>query len=62
MSNKPLTRTEWMAALDKIGGFKHQTNWVSLTDEDIAMLDWESFATKRDCVQAIEVMLKEKNT
>jgi hypothetical protein len=26
------------------------------------MLDWESFATKRDCVQAIEAQLKEKNT
>jgi hypothetical protein len=36
--------------------------WVGLTDEDIAMLDWESFATKRDCVQAIEDKLKEKNT
>jgi hypothetical protein len=36
--------------------------WVGLTDEDIAMLDWESFATKRDCVQAIEAKLKEKNT
>lgn len=36
--------------------------WVGLTDEDIALIDWESLATKKDCVQSIEAKLKEKNT
>ena len=36
--------------------------WVGLTDEDIALIDWESLVTKKDFAQAIEVKLKEKNT
>ena len=36
--------------------------WVGLTDEDTALLDWESFKTKKECVQAIEALLREKNT
>jgi hypothetical protein len=36
--------------------------WVGLTDEDIALIDWESLITKKDCVKAIEAKLKEKNT
>ena len=36
--------------------------WVGLTDEDIALIDWESLATKKDCARAIEAKLKEKNT
>ena len=36
--------------------------WVGLTDEDIALIDWESMVTKKDCVRAIEAKLKEKNT
>ena len=39
-----------------------QRTWVGLTDEDIALIDWESLATKKDCVQAIEAKLKELNT
>ena len=35
--------------------------WVGLTDEDIALIDWESLATRKDCVRAIEAKLKEKN-
>ena len=35
--------------------------WMKLTDEDIALLDWESLVTKKDCVRAIEAKLKEKN-
>jgi hypothetical protein len=38
-----------------------QRPWVGLTDEDIALIDWESLATKKDCVLAIEAALKEKN-
>ena len=33
-----------------------------LTDEEIALIDWESLVTKKDCVRAIEAKLKEKNT
>jgi hypothetical protein len=39
-----------------------QRTWVGLTDEDIALIDWESLVTKKDCVQTIEAKLKEKNT
>jgi hypothetical protein len=35
--------------------------WVGLTDEDIALIDWESLVTKKDCVKAIEAKLREKN-
>ena len=36
--------------------------WKGLTDEDIALIDWESLKTRKDCVKAIEAKLKEKNT
>ena len=38
-----------------------QRTWVGLTNEDIALIDWESLATKKDCVKTIEAKLKEKN-
>ena len=38
-----------------------QRTWVGLTDEEIALIDWESLVTKKDCVQAIETKIKEKN-
>ena len=38
-----------------------QRTWVGLTDEEIALIDWESLITKKDCVQAIETKIKEKN-
>jgi hypothetical protein len=38
-----------------------EREWVGLTDEDIALIDWESLITKKDCVKAIEAKLKEKN-
>jgi hypothetical protein len=42
--------------------YEPQRTWVGLTDEDIALIDWESLVTKKDCVKAIEAKLKEKNT
>jgi hypothetical protein len=39
-----------------------QQEWVGLTDEEIALIDWESLVTKKDCVRATEAKLKEKNT
>ena len=38
-----------------------QRPWVDLTDEDIALIDWESLTTKKDCVRAIEQLSKERN-
>jgi hypothetical protein len=38
-----------------------QHTWQGLTDEDIALIDWESLVTRKDCVRAIEAKLKEKN-
>jgi len=39
-----------------------EREWVGLTDEDIALIDWESLITRKDCVKAIEAKLKEKNS
>ena len=39
-----------------------QRPWVSLTDEEIALIDWESLVTKKDCVRAVEAKLKERNS
>jgi hypothetical protein len=39
-----------------------QRPWVGLTDEEIALIDWESLVTKKDCVRAIETLLKQRNT
>ena len=41
---------------------KDDRPWVGLTEEDIALIDWESLVTRKDCVRAIEAKLKEKNT
>ena len=38
-----------------------QRTWVGLTDEEVALIDWESLVTRKDCVRAIEAKLKEKN-
>jgi hypothetical protein len=43
-------------------GWEPKRTWVGLTDEDIALIDWESLVTRKDCVRAIEAKLKEKNT
>ena len=44
----------------KLSGVK--LKWVGLTDEEIALIDWESLTTKKDCVRAIEATLRIKNT
>lgn len=38
-----------------------QRTWVGLTEEDIALIDWESLVSKKDCVRVIEAKLKDKN-
>jgi hypothetical protein len=35
--------------------------WQSLSEEDIALLDWKSWNTVTDWCRAIEIRLKEKN-
>ena len=42
--------------------YEPERTWVGLTDEEIALIDWESLVTKKDLVKAIEAKLKEKNT
>ena len=42
--------------------YTRPAQWQGLTDEDVSLLDWESFKTKKECVQAIEALLREKNT
>jgi hypothetical protein len=39
-----------------------QRPWVELTDEEIALIDWESLVTKKYFVQTIEAALRSKNT
>ena len=43
-------------------GSSEKPQWAGLTDEDVSLLDWESFKSKKECVQAIEAALREKNT
>ena len=42
--------------------YTRPAQWVGLTDEDVSLLDWESFKSKKECVQAIEALLRERNT
>jgi hypothetical protein len=54
-------RQELVIDCPRCGHCCPQRPWVGLTDEDIACMDWESFVTKRDCANAIEAKLREKN-
>jgi hypothetical protein len=49
-----LEAMQWM--LDK-----QKRTWVGLTEEEIALIDWESLVTRKDCVRAIEAKLRSKN-
>jgi hypothetical protein len=52
---------QMQSSVDKAVNRMAQRPWVGLTDEDIALIDWESLVTRKDCVRAIEAKLKEKN-
>jgi hypothetical protein len=62
MPDTPTARSILAKMLDDDDIQDYVRPWVGLTDEDIALIDWESLVTKKDCVQAIEAKLKEKNT
>jgi len=53
---------QMQSSVDKAVNAMTQRPWVGLTDEEIALIDWESSVTKKDCVQAIEAALRSKNT
>jgi hypothetical protein len=62
--NRPLTKTEWLAALDELWEAAQQPRpWVGLTDEE---LDDIAVVARRgnlhDLRIAIEAKLKERNT
>jgi hypothetical protein len=71
MSNKPLTKTEWLASLEKLWETAQQPRkWVGLTDEEI----WSAVSrigtsdsnvnplVVLNDARAIEAKLKERNT
>jgi hypothetical protein len=55
-------QAQMQSSVDKAVNAMAQRTWVGLTDEEIALVDWESLVTKKDCVKAIEAKLKDKNT
>ena len=69
MSNRPLTKTEWLASLEKIWEAAQQPRpWVGLTEEDcLAALTSVDSLTARLPIgfklfaRAIEAKLKAKN-
>ena len=63
MSNRLLTKTEWLAALEELWEAAQQPRpWVGLTDEEIDVIYWG--AGKHDLLdaRAVEKLLKERNT
>ena len=63
MSNRPLTKTEWLASLETLWEAAQQPRkWVGLTEDEIAALDWQHATVDAECVRAIEAKLKERNT
>lgn len=66
MSNRPLTKTEWLASLEELWEAAQQPRpWVGLTDEERSELWWNTDMNgmpEHDYGKAIEAKLKEKNT
>ena len=67
MSNKPLTKTEWLAALEELWEAAQQPRpWVGLTEDDIAQAMYRADAIFTGPMQfkfaaELEAKLKEKN-
>jgi len=65
MSNRPLTKTEWLTSLEKLWEIAQQPRqWVGLTDEERKTIcnladadDWHDFQV----MDAVEAKLKERN-
>ena len=72
MSNRPLTKTEWLAALDELweAAQQPQRPWVGLTDEEILRADPRFGKSESDVnpyqilgsARDLEAKLKERNT
>jgi hypothetical protein len=66
MSNRPLTKTEWLTSLEELWETAQQPRpWVGLTDEEVKH-EWEvwraSLPRYLGFAQGIETKLKERNT
>ena len=67
MSNRPLTKTEWLTSLEELWEAAQQPRkWVSLTDEDVRQCSRDVVAGGSEnsvdrFAYAIEDKLKEKN-
>ena len=66
MSNKPLTKTEWLASLEKLWETAQQPRkWVGLEAEDLAQIESDEFwqvGNHMAIAMAVEDKLKERNT
>lgn len=67
MSNRPLTKTEWLAALDELWEAAQQPRpWQGLTDEDVnresAMIAQQMKLAFHAGMYVAQEILKEKNT
>jgi len=66
MSNRLLTKTEWLASLEKIWEAAQQPRpWQGLTPEDLAQIDTDEFwqvGNHMAIAMAVEDKLKERNT
>ena len=66
MSNKPLTKTEWLASLEKLWETAQQPQkWVGLEAEDLAQIESDEFwqvGNHMAIAMAVEAKLKERNT
>jgi hypothetical protein len=66
MSNKPLTKTEWLASLEELWEAAQQPRkWVGLTDEEVAIASAE-FDTKLKLafhagMYKAQIILRKKN-
>ncbi len=66
MSNRPLTKTEWLASLEELWEAAQQPRkWVGLTDEDVAIasaeFDLKSKIAYRAGMYKAQIILRKKN-
>ena len=69
MSNRPLTKTEWLTSLEELWEAAQQPRkWVGLTDEQLDDVYFcveggvSAIDTWREQARAIEAKLQERNT